>query len=304
MSSADNLQNSYTVIFNSRGSNVVSNNTAVACQFLGTYNGTVLTVTTIISGQITLNTTLNVNNFGGTNTNTGLVITSFGTGTGGTGTYNLSGTPTAATVSFTATTTNGSNIITVTGITSGTIAIGQTVTGTSILNNTTIIALGTGLGGTGTYTLSANASAAAAAGIAMTATPLYLSTSNPYSSIVYNVNWGSFLPKCYKRFRGEFVFKSENFNGNLTDNGFVNVSFGSSINNFDGLQMTNNLGMVYPVSLVGNTSFYNSTNNDNNDFIINYPMNNQVTVTLKNFNGNFMGNLPNYTLIITLNTIL
>jgi len=304
MSSSQSQQNSYTIIFNSRGSNVVSTNSAVACSFLGTYNATVLTVTTIISGQITLNTTLNVNNFGGTNTNTGLVITSFGTGTGGAGTYNLSGTPAAATVSFTATTINASNLLTVTAITSGTIAVGQTITGTSIPGATTILGLGTGTGGIGTYTMSNQATAAAGSGLNITATPLYLSTSNPYSSIIYNVNWGAFLPKDYKRFNCQFIFKSENFNGALTDNGFANLNFGSSITTYDGTNMSYNLGIVYPVSLVGNTSFYNSTNNDNNNFFINYPNNNQVTVAMKNFNGNFMGNMPNYALICTLVPII
>jgi hypothetical protein len=41
------------------------------------------------------------------------------------------------------------------------------------------------------------------------------------ASVTYNVNWGAFLPKKYKKFHCQFVFKSMNFAGNLTDNGFV-----------------------------------------------------------------------------------
>lgn len=49
------------------------------------------------------------------------------------------------------------NTLTVSAVTSGTIAVGQTVFGTGVANGTTISALGTGTGGTGTYTLSGGA---------------------------------------------------------------------------------------------------------------------------------------------------
>ncbi len=44
--------------------------------------------------------------------------------------------------------------------------------------------------------------------------------------------------------------------------------------------MTYNLGVIYPVVTSANSSYYNSTNNDNNDFWIDYPTNNMVTLTL------------------------
>lgn len=44
--------------------------------------------------------------------------------------------------------------LTVTGVTSGTLAVGQLITGTGITRGTTITGLGTGTGGTGTYTVS------------------------------------------------------------------------------------------------------------------------------------------------------
>ena len=119
------------------------------------------------------------------------------------------------------------------------------------------------------------------------------------NAVVYDVNWDSFLPKKYRKFYCQFVFKSENYNGNLVDNGFVNMNFGR-VNMFDGYSNTNNLGMVYPVSLVANSSFYNSTNNDNNNFWMDYPTSTQVTVSLKNFAGVNMGNMPNYCLILSM----
>jgi hypothetical protein len=45
-------------------------------------------------------------------------------------------------------------VLTVTAVTSGTLAVGQIITGTNVLPGTRIAALGTGTGGTGTYTVS------------------------------------------------------------------------------------------------------------------------------------------------------
>jgi hypothetical protein len=45
-------------------------------------------------------------------------------------------------------------VLTVTAVTSGTLAIGQIITGTNVIAGTRITALGTGTGGTGTYTVS------------------------------------------------------------------------------------------------------------------------------------------------------
>lgn len=119
------------------------------------------------------------------------------------------------------------------------------------------------------------------------------------NSVVYFVNWGSILPTKFKTFRCQFVFKSENYAGNLVDNGLVNINF-TRANVYDGTSNTTNLGIIYPCSLVGNSSFYNSTNNDNNDFTISYPSNQTVTISLKNFAGANMANMPHYCLILNL----
>jgi hypothetical protein len=47
-------------------------------------------------------------------------------------------------------------VLTVTAVTSGTLAVGQILTGTGVTTGTTITSLGTGTGGTGTYNLSAS----------------------------------------------------------------------------------------------------------------------------------------------------
>jgi hypothetical protein len=85
----------------------------------------------------------------------------------------------------------------------------------------------------------------------------------------------------------------------LVDNGLININF-TKANVFDGVSNTNNIGIIYPASLVGNSSFYNSTNNDNNDFTIAYPSNQTITINLKNFAGVNMANMPHYCLILNL----
>lgn len=67
-------------------------------------------------------------------------------------TGNLTNISNQAVVTGTATNT----LLTVTAITSGTLAIGQTLSGTNIGAGTTITAFGTGTGGVGTYTVSVN----------------------------------------------------------------------------------------------------------------------------------------------------
>lgn len=69
-----------------------------------------------------------------------------GNAIGGVGTASISGTT-----------------MTVTAMTSGAFAVGQTLTGTGVTGGTTITALGTGNGGTGTYTVSASQTVASTA---------------------------------------------------------------------------------------------------------------------------------------------
>lgn len=64
---------------------------------------------------------------------------------------------------------NSTTTLTVTGVTSGTISVGMTVSGAGITTGTKIESFGTGTGGTGTYVMSAAASATTT-GIALTGT--------------------------------------------------------------------------------------------------------------------------------------
>ena len=123
--------------------------------------------------------------------------------------------------------------------------------------------------------------------------------STNINAVKYNVNWPVILPKKYKKFHCQFIFKSENTGTALTSNGFVGMDFGR-VNVYDGLQNNNRmLGIVYPVNC-GAQYFYNSTNNDNNDFFVNYPVNYTVTVTLNTFAGASITNMQHYCLILNM----
>ena len=128
------------------------------------------------------------------------------------------------------------------------------------------------------------------------------------TSVTYNVNWDALIPRKHNKFHCQFVFKSLNFSTanpgtSLSDNGFVNMNLGR-LNIYDGLQQSQNLGIVYPViisSVAGAYwSYYNCTNNDNNDFVIDYPNNTSITITLSTFAGAPMANMPHYVLILNL----
>jgi hypothetical protein len=128
--------------------------------FTGSISGTTLTVTSVQSGTIAIGQAI----FGqGMAQNT--VITAFGTGSGGTGTYTVSDSQTVASTVINSTASpaivTGSisgTTLTVSAVTSGTLKIGQTIEGSGVTDGTIITAFGSGSGGAGTYTVSASQS--------------------------------------------------------------------------------------------------------------------------------------------------
>jgi hypothetical protein len=131
--------------------------TGSTSSFTGSITGTTLTVTAVASGTLITGQVLT-----GNSATSGTTITSQLTGTtGGVGTYVVSISQTRASGSFTGTYTLASTSLTilstvfnVTAVASGTLSVGQFLTGTGIAFGTSITALGTGTGTTGTYTLS------------------------------------------------------------------------------------------------------------------------------------------------------
>lgn len=125
-----------------------------------TAGGDVMTVTAVAQGVLAVGQKIS-----GAGVSGATFIASLGTGKGGAGTYILSTinlltvsseTMTAPNVPPAGFTGNGyiaATTLTVSTSTTGSLAIGDIVTGTGILPNTVITAYGTGTGGTGTYTV-------------------------------------------------------------------------------------------------------------------------------------------------------
>lgn len=127
-----------------------------AAVFRASISGTTLTVEGVSSGVIAVGQSLF-----GIDVLPETVITALGTGTGNVGTYTINRSQTiaseamnSATVGAVVTATISGTTMTVSGVTSGTLHVGQTVQGAGVTLGTIITALGTGTGGAGTYTLS------------------------------------------------------------------------------------------------------------------------------------------------------
>lgn len=112
----------------------------------GSISGTTLTVTAVTTGQMNVGEIIS-----GTGVTSGTQILSQLTGTaGGVGTYQVSA---AQTVSST-TITGSYGLMTITAVASGTLALGDGITGSGITAGNSIVAFGTGTGTTGTYVVS------------------------------------------------------------------------------------------------------------------------------------------------------
>ena len=141
----------------------------------GSIAGNVLTVSAIVSGSIVPGAQLS-----GTGIAAGTAITSQMSGlTGGVGTYAVS---VAQVVPSTSGLTAASGLLTVSAMSSGTLSVGQTVTGTGIAAGTIITGLGTGIGLVGTYVLGKSQTVASEA-MTSTGTPL---------TVGYNSQLGQF----------------------------------------------------------------------------------------------------------------
>ena len=116
-----------------------------------TNSSSLLTVTSVTSGLLSVGDTLS-----GTGVTTGTTITGFGSGSIGlTGTYTVRNAQNVASGTITATNSNSSNTLSVTGVTSGLLNVGDTLSGTGVTTGTTITSQVAGTtGGIGTYTVS------------------------------------------------------------------------------------------------------------------------------------------------------
>ena len=131
-----------------------------------------------------------------------------------------------------------------------------------------------------------------------------ISNANLYACI-YNINWQDFLPQKYQKYACKFTFQSIPATI-LPANalvGQININFGKT-NVFDGQSMITTIGAIYPTYLSGNILTYNGNTNNNNEFTLTYPTNNQITVNLNTLTpATALANIPNYNLILTFRPI-
>ena len=122
------------------------------------------------------------------------------------------------------------------------------------------------------------------------------------TEVLYNINWGSFLPKKYKKFHCYHTFKSKKFTDLTNVNiGLLSINLGR-VSCYNGDQMSTDLGIIYPVNLTGNLTnvgYYRSAE-DPQPVIIDYPTNYQVTITLNDFTGSPLSNMQDYVCILNL----
>jgi hypothetical protein len=112
----------------------------------------VMTVTAVGSGAIVVGGAIS-----GTGVQAGTTVLAQLTGTtGGIGTYTVSIPQTVASTTITQT----SGLLTVSAVSSGTLGVGDVLSGTGVTAGTSIVALGTGTGGTGTYVVNTSQTAA------------------------------------------------------------------------------------------------------------------------------------------------
>jgi hypothetical protein len=120
-----------------------------ATSVTGSIAGYTLTVSAVSTGALVVGGVLS-----GTGITAGTTITGQLTGAaGGVGTYSVSANQTVSSTTI----TQSYGLMTVATVSSGTLAVGQVISGTGITVGTTITALGTGTGGAGTYITSGGA---------------------------------------------------------------------------------------------------------------------------------------------------
>jgi len=156
LSSATSFSNAAALIQAAFGPSydAVTTNTATitaapATAVTAAITGNIMTVTGVTSGTLVVGGVLS-----GTGVTAGTSIVSQLTGVaGGTGTYLVSAVQNVASTAI----SQSAGLLTVGGMVSGTLAVGQSVTGSAVAVGTTITALGTGTGGVGTYYTSGGA---------------------------------------------------------------------------------------------------------------------------------------------------
>jgi hypothetical protein len=124
------------------------------------------------------------------------------------------------------------------------------------------------------------------------------------NSVKFYVNWSSILPlNEYKAYSCNVKFISDYTDTSYSLNlGYLSINLGKT-NVFDGVSEVNNLSII-TTNFLNSTYFnYISTNLLNDDDIVIYPNNENITVNLKNDLGYDIPNMENYIITLTLKPI-
>ena len=156
--------------------------TTTQFQLSNSYNGTPITSFTSATGLTIVLQTINMPQL---NTASTTALAAWSAVSASVPTYQS-----GSTASFTAT-INGTTTLNVTAVSSGTIALGMSITGTGLGGGATITAFGTGIGGTGTYTMSV---AATGGTVAVPVTSVAVAAVSQSSVLGYiNTNYTAFV---------------------------------------------------------------------------------------------------------------
>jgi len=149
--------------------------------------------------------------------------------------------------------------------------------------------------------------------------------SNGNTNVTFNVNWPSYLPTKYNKFKCSVSFKSEMKTVTTLDAntlafpassvGSINFNCGST-NIYQNNNLSSNIAMVYPVvnyyssgtisGVVCNysQSFYRCDIGDNPTFFLKYPTNNVVTIKLLTLSGSSMSFMMGWCMFLSMTGII
>ena len=118
-------------------------------------------------------------------------------------------------------------------------------------------------------------------------------------AVQYTVNWDAMLNRKYKRYKCNFTFRSEGTASTSTAIAYINMSFGTNTNIFDGTSRSDIIGCINILNTISRY-FYLSTTNDNPSFTMGYPNQNLITLNINTFSGAALIDMTNYVLILNM----
>jgi len=135
-------------------------------------------------------------------------------------------------------------------------------------------------------------------------------TNTDNVQVTFNVNWTNLLPlNKYSNYKCTFQFVSEELDNTIQGNATIvspaQIHFSTGRKNIsDGLSNTQYIGVIHPIVLNSEISYYSSSASDNHPFTI-FPSNeNNLTVRLTSFTGANLAESPHWVLSLNFEPII